>query len=393
MVSSKRILMISAEASSALYGLRILQEWQREGRDYQVYGIGSRDMEESGLECLGYAEDLAVVGFREVLSKYKEIKKVYGEVLRKVNSHPPDVAVLLDYPGFNLRLAKELKKKRIKVLYYIAPQVWAWRKGRVKTIRRYVDEVLCILPFEENFYKEHGVNARFVGHPLLDEFDTALYSEDVRSVHRGRFFFTEEDQVLGLMPGSRHGELKYNFPVQLSVAKKLHLKYPKLKIAILVAPTLKREELMEYLQEFKCPYVVIQDEPLKMIQMVDVMLCKSGTSTLMVGLMGVPMVIMYKVSFLTGIVGKILVSGFIGLVNIIMNKEIVPERIQGEATERELEALLERIMKDDTYSCEMKDNLKKLKEKLENGKEAVTQGVRPKMTVGQNVASIIEGYL
>lgn len=380
------VLMVAAEASSSLYALRILQHWQEQGQGQEnsIYGVGSRDMEEVGFECLGYAEDMAVVGLTEVLKKYSQIKEVYHRVLKRVDEQRPDVAVLLDYPGFNLRLAKELKSRGIPVVYYIAPQIWAWKKGRVKKVRRYVDEVLCILPFEQEFYERYGVKARFVGHPLVEELERSCVNDSERTLYRQRFFIAGQDQVLGLMPGSRHGELQNNFPLQLEVADRLYRRNPSLKVAILVAPTLLREELFSYLQNFKCPYVIVQDDPFKMLQLVDLVLCKSGTATLNVGLMGLPMVIMYKVNFLTGVIGRFLVSGFIGLVNVIAQKEIVPERIQNRATPDELEGLLQKIIEDKAYSAEMKESLLQLKSQLGGGEGAVR--------VTAKVAAIIEEY-
>ena len=183
----ENILMVAAEASSSFYALRILQNWKKTRPHYKCYGVGSLAMEAEGFDCFGYAEDLGVVGFREVLPKYQKIKEVYKKILNKVDVQKPKVAVLLDYPGFNLRLAKDLKKKGVTVVYYIAPQVWAWKKSRIKTIAKYVDEVFCILPFEEQFYRSYGVKARFVGHPLLDELKEEFYDPQIQSFNRSRF--------------------------------------------------------------------------------------------------------------------------------------------------------------------------------------------------------------
>ena len=182
---SRKILIVAAEASSCLYAQRLLQHWKLNGQLVEAFGIGNDAMALEGFECLARAEDLAVVGVQEVIAHWSVIKNAFYRVLAEVEKRRPQVVLLLDYPGFNLRLAKKLKTMGIPVVYYISPQVWAWKSGRVKTIQNVVDKMLVIFPFEVDFYALHGVQVEFVGHPLLDELE-AKYFDPRRAPLIGR---------------------------------------------------------------------------------------------------------------------------------------------------------------------------------------------------------------
>ncbi|MES2962484.1 MAG: lipid-A-disaccharide synthase, partial [Bdellovibrionota bacterium] len=233
------VLIIAAEASSSLYAQRLLQAWKANGREVEAFGIGSRSMEAEGFECLGRSEEMAVVGVQEVLKHLPHIKKVFYSLLEQTEKRKPKFALLLDYPDFNLRLAKELKKRGVTVIYYISPQVWAWRTGRVKQIRKNVDHMLVLFPFEEPFYREHGVKVDFVGHPALDELPQYSTSNDLK-IQRHRFGLGDDDVVLGLMPGSRNSEIEHHLRSQLEAAALLVRRNPKIRPLLMVAPTLER---------------------------------------------------------------------------------------------------------------------------------------------------------
>ncbi len=191
-----RVLIVAGEASSSLYAQRILEQWQSLGKSVDAFGIGSQSMEKLGFRRLGKSEEMAVVGLSEVIKHFPLIRRVYNSLLAECDRLQPDFALLLDYPDFNLRLAKDLKARGIKVIYYISPQVWAWRRGRVNLIRKVVDEMLVLFPFEESFYREHGVKATFVGHPLLDELELRRgASSSEQRVRRERY---------GIQPCHRH---------------------------------------------------------------------------------------------------------------------------------------------------------------------------------------------
>lgn len=366
--SSKQVLIISAEASSNLYAQRILEKWKSQQKQVHAFGVGSADMEKLGFERLGKAEEMALVGAAEIIEHYSDIKKVFNHILEEVQKRKPKFALLLDYPEFNLRLAKELKKMGIPVFYYISPQIWAWRKGRVFQMKEYCEKVFLIFPFEIPFYEQHQVKYEFVGHPILDELKEDFLNKDFVENERLKCGIQKEEIVLGLMPGSRKGELQRHFLPQLEVARRLSKKIPNLKILILCAPSFEKEDLYPYLENFKVDFILMKTDPFKMIALTDLILAASGTATLMVGLLEKPMVIMYKMKWLTGIIAKLLVKGvkFFGITNLILGEEVSPERFQEKASVEHLEELVfELIAKPEVYK-KQQAGLRLLKEKLGN---------------------------
>jgi lipid-A-disaccharide synthase len=339
------VLIVAAEASSSLYAQRILESWKAEGREIEAFGIGSRSMEKVGFECLGRSEELAVVGLSEVLKHLPVIRRVFNSLLEQASARQPKFALLLDYPDFNLRLAKQLKKRGITVIYYISPQVWAWRTGRVKTIRGCVDHMLVLFPFEENFYREHSVKCDFVGHPLLDELPDAAIDREKLRFERSRFGLSDRDVVLGLMPGSRNSEIEHHLSTQIRAAEILSQRMPNIRTVLMVAPTLERANFGEALARSTTTIQIVKEDPLDMIALADVMLVASGTATLMVGLMEKPMVIMYRMTAITAWFAKRLVTKtkYFGLVNLVMNRLIVPELFQDDANPARLADELERL--------------------------------------------------
>lgn len=375
------VLIIAAEASSSLYAERLLEYWKKAGRDVQAFGIGSRAMETLGFECLGRSEEMAVVGIQEVLKHLPLIRRVYHGLLEQAEKRRPKVALLMDYPDFNLRLAKDLKKRGIKVVYYISPQVWAWRTGRVKLIRRVVDHMLVLFPFEEVFYREHGVKSDFVGHPLLDELPPEKSPEE-RLLRRQKFGISADDVVLGLMPGSRRSEISHHLDAQLATAAILVRQNSGIRPVLMVAPTLDRAELQSKLARFAFPIQIIKESPLEMIDLADVILVASGTATLMVGLMKKPMVIMYRMNALTAWLAKKLVTKtkFFGMVNLIMDRLVVPELFQEDANPERMATELSRFINDRKAYAETAAELALLRDRL--GKKGATA----------NVARLLDGY-
>lgn len=361
-----RVLIVAGEASSSLYAQRILESWQSAGRKIDAFGIGSREMEALGFRRLGKSEEMAVVGLSEVIKHFPLIRRVYHSLLEECDRAKPDFALLLDYPDFNLRLAKDLKKRGIKVVYYISPQVWAWRRGRVKLIKKVVDEILVLFPFEETFYREHGMKVSFVGHPLLDE----LVRRDAErnsnpALRREKFGIQPFETVLGLMPGSRESELKHHLQDQLAAAELLAKRYPQVRPVLLCAPTIERERLQGEVSNLAVPVQIIKADPLDMIEMCDLLLVASGTATLMVGLLEKPMVIMYRMSPITAWFAKRLVTHtkYFGMVNLILEKEAMRELFQEAASPEGMATELEQLLDENIRRDKVVD-LKHLKEKL-----------------------------
>lgn len=381
--TSPEILVVSAEASSTLYAKRLLEEWSKQGLNLHAFGIGSREMESLGFEIVGRSEELAVVGFKEVIAHYPKIRSVFYNLIDLAKKRRPKLALLLDYPDFNLRLAKKLKALGIPVVYYISPQVWAWRKGRIKQIKKNVERMLVVFPFEVDFYKKNGVEVNFVGHPLLEEITPDLRDITVRAQRRSRFGIDDDDIVLGLMPGSRRSEIKNHLIEQIKTAELLAKEIPDLHVILLLAPGLIREEIAGQLPKSELPITLVQKEPFEMLQLCDIVLCASGTATLMAGLMRVPMVIMYKMNSFSAWLAKKLVTttAFFGMVNLILKKEVVPERFQEQAAPDLLARELENLIKDKSRRENIILDLSKLDGQLgEKG-------------AAKRVTEIIKGYI
>jgi lipid-A-disaccharide synthase len=377
---SEQVLIVAAEASSSLYAQRLLEHWKKTGVEIEAFGIGSQAMENMGFTRLGRSEEMAVVGLQEVIKHLPLIRKVYNGLLAEAEKRKPSFALLLDYPDFNLRLAKDLKKRGIKVIYYISPQVWAWRTSRVKLIRKVVDHMLVLFPFEEKFYREHDVRVSFVGHPALDELPESLQ----RPLEaRTRFGLSENDVVLGLMPGSRHSEIEHHLKTQLAAAEILIRRHPAIRPVLMVAPTLERDYVKKAMGDFSFPIQIVKESPLEMIALADVVLCASGTATLMVGLMEKPMVIMYRMNAVTAWFAKRLVTKtpFFGMVNLVMNRKVVPELFQEEANPERLAKELEHLLMAPGERAKVEHELRSLKDKL--GQKGATE----------KVASVLATYL
>ena len=250
---SDSILIIAAEASSCMYAKKFIKQWLELYPNDRFFGVGDREMEAMGVECFGYAEEMGVVGLLEVVKHWKTISGCFRAIEQEVLKREPKFALLLDYPGFNLRLAKSLKNKNVPVVYYISPQLWAWKKGRVKQIKKYIDHMLVVFPFEVEFYKEYGIEAHFVGHPLVE-----VVSQEKNQVRERE----SQNKVLGLMPGSRKSEILYNFPAQLAAAGELQKQNSNLEIKVLMAPTLTQSDLQEALSvadvEVSCVQAVVE---------------------------------------------------------------------------------------------------------------------------------------
>lgn len=370
-----RIMIVAAEASSALYAQRLLEHWQAEGFSVEAFGIGSRDMEKLGFEILGRSEELAVVGVQEVLAHWPLIKQTFYKLVEAAEQRRPQVILLLDYPDFNLRLAKKLKALKIPIVYYISPQIWAWRQGRVKIMKKWIDKVLVLFPFEKKFYQEHGVPCEFVGHPLLDELQDEFLDPKLSRSRREKYGLRSEDPVVALMPGSRRSELKHHLNSQLQVAERLYQAHPNRQFVLIVAPTFAKEEMQGLLPNLRFPLQLVQGNSFEMLSLCDVVLTASGTATLIVGLMEKPMVIMYKMNALTAFIAKRVVTKtpFFGMINLILNERVVPELFQEQASVENLTLELEKLLEDSALARATKDKLRLAKKAL--GDKGATQRV------------------
>lgn len=337
------ILIVAGEASADLHASRALEELAKIRPGVHAFGVGGPRLRAAGLEALAPAEDISVMGFAEVLPRIPRILGILRALARAAAERRPKAALLVDLPDFNLRLAAKLKKLGIPVVYYVSPTIWAWRPGRARKIAKVVDRMLCILPFEERFYDGTGVSARFVGHPLAER---PPPSEPAR--YRAELGLPSTRTTIALVPGSRPSELARIFPAMLDAAERIRALRPGAQFVVPVAPTLGRAAVEPYLAAHRTLEVTLVDgHTEEVVGASDAALVKSGTSTLETALMLRPMVVVYKLSWLTYLVARLLVRiAHFALVNILAGRGLVPELLQREASPARMAAEIERLLGD-----------------------------------------------
>lgn len=323
-------MIIAGEASGDLHAAKLVNAVKSRDASIAFYGIGGEDMRKAGVDIMVDAAELAVVGLVEIWAHRKVIFGALDLMRESIRQQPPDLLILVDYPEFNLRLAKTAKDNNVRVLYYISPQVWAWRQHRVKKIRQRVDMMAVVFPFEESFYQEHNVPVEFVGHPLVDE---VRASADRDSLCQ-EFGLDASKPVIGLFPGSRRSEIKRLLDTILQSAACLKQQFPDVQFLLPLAPGLKQSDLQVHLDTQPALEVkVIADRAYDVMQACDLIVTVSGTVTLEIALIGTPLIIINKVAWLTYIlVHRMLKIKHIGLCNIVADKRIAPELIQHDAT-------------------------------------------------------------
>jgi lipid-A-disaccharide synthase len=384
-MTNKRILIVAGEASADRYGARLVRKIRalHEPDSIDFYGTGGDEMQEAGVHLLCHIRELAHIGVREALSSLRTYYRVFRHLIRHADAHRPDLAILLDFPDFNLRLAKKMKRRGIKVVYYISPQIWAWRSGRIRTIREYVDKMLVILPFEEEYYRRRGVDVDFVGHPLLEDF----HPSSDRQLILGSVGLDPSRKTVAILAGSRRKEIDYILPTLLSAALRLRKHIPA-QFIISAAPSVDLGHI-DRITKSILPADVIEDSfRISSRDAADILACsdyafvKSGTSSLVAALAGVPFLITYKISPMSWLIGSMLIrSSMKGLVNLIANEMIVPELFQSEAKPQELARLALEYLSNSDKSAAMRSQLAKMREKL---------SVR---CASDSAAAIVSGYL
>lgn len=355
------ILIVAAEASADVHAARALEELQKIRPGVKAFGVGGPRLRAAGLEALYPAEDLNVMGLVEVLPKIPRILAVMRGLREAAEARRPPVALLVDSPDFNLRLAKHLKRLGVKVIYYVSPMIWAWRSGRARKIARVVDRMLCILPFEERFYEGTGVSARFVGHPFAERAfpgDPAGYRRAL-GLPLGR-------TVVALLPGSRRSEIDRIFPPMLEAAERIRVLHPDVQFVVPVAPTLSEEALRPALARHATLDVrLVAGRADEAVGASDAALVKSGTSTLETALMNRPMVVVYKLAWLSYWLGRLLVHmSHFALVNILAGRTVVPELLQQEASPERMAAEIERLLSDSGARRAQLDGLAEVRRSL-----------------------------
>ncbi len=365
-------MIVAGEASGDLHGGNLVKAMKKSDPNLCFFGMGGTYMESQGVEIIYSLDQMAVMGVSEVLAKLGSILRTLKELKSELRQRAPVLLVLIDFADFNLRLAKTAKKLGIPVYYYITPKVWVWRKGRVKKLAAYVDRAGVILPFEEQYLRKKKVNATYVGNPVVE----STVAELSRDSFCEKYGLNRENALVGLLPGSRKKEVALLLPDFLEAAKRMKTKYSRdISFLIPLASTLTIDDLLENgLQEYQeeLDVHVLDQDRYSLMNACDGVLAASGTVTLELALLDTPMVVAYKVAPLTYTVAKMLVHfPFFSLVNILAEKEVVPELLQAQAHPAALEIELARILFDDKVRFEMKKDLAQIREKL--GKDEVSQ--------------------
>lgn len=355
-----KIMIVAGEASGDMHGGNLARAIRRLLPAVRLVGMGGTHMRAAGVETFVDISDISVVGIWEVITHFKDIRRAFNLMKGVLKDDPPAAAVFIDYPDFNLRLAKEAKKADVPVAYYISPQVWAWRKGRVKTIARVVDKMLVAFPFEDEFYKKSGVDSLFVGHPLLDE----AGETPEKAVLAARFNLDPERPILGLLPGSRRKEVSFHLPVMLAAFRKIKEKIPEMQGIIPIADTLGMEEFQPFMRGFE-DVRLIRHDTAGVMAVMDAAVVASGTATLQTALHGKPMVIIYRLSPLTYHIGRMLIKlKHIGMVNLVAGEGVVPELVQQDATSENISSLILKMFCDKAYYGEIVGKLAVVRAKL-----------------------------
>lgn len=366
-----RYYLIAGEASGDLHGSRLIRQLRTFDSEAVFRGWGGHRMEAEGMYLVKHYKDLAFMGFWEVATHIFAIMHNFSLARQDIVQFNPDVVILIDYPGFNLRLARFLKKKHFRVFYYISPQVWAWKESRVHTIARYVDKMLVILPFEQEFYAAKGIKVDFVGHPLPDILDEVVKDPYFLQKHQ----FNPEQKIIALLPGSRKQEIAHMLPVMTEVSRQ----FPNYQFAVAGLGYLGAAYYRPFLAGTSVQLVI--DDTHNLLLHAHAALVTSGTATLETALLNVPQVVCYKGNYLSYTIGRLLVNvPYISLVNLILQKKVVDEVIQDQCTIAHVAASLRNIL-DETTRSEILHEYRQLREKLA-GKNA-----------SQKAAKLIYTYL
>lgn len=351
----KTVMIVAGESSGELYGSLLAKALKRRWPDIRLIGIGGERMKREGVELVsGLSHSFGLI---EVLSTIKELRDAFNRAKKVIDDLRPAVCVLIDYPDFNFRLGQYAKRKGIKVLYYVSPQVWAWRKGRVKKMKQIADRLAVILPFEEEIYRGKGIEAEFVGHPVMEEIFESGYRIDQRVKRDNR-------PVVALLPGSRPSELKRHLPIFYELADKVKKEFGGCEIILPLALNIDTSIFDKELRSLEFKGVEIrQGDTLGTLSIADAAVIASGTATLQAALLCVPMVVIYRLSKLTYLLGRLILNvKYISLVNILSGKGIVPELIQDRARPDLIMMELKRLFTDRYYRDDMISNLNSLKD-------------------------------
>jgi len=338
----RRLLLVAGEASGDLHAADLVRTLRASFPDLEVFGLGGERLREAGMHTVADANDVATVGLTQAAGRLRTLWRAYRALARRLREEPPDLCVFVDFPEFNLRLARLAKRAGVPVLYYIGPQVWAWRRGRVRKIARRVDRLAVVFPFEAPLYAGSGARAEFVGHPLLDRVRPTRPVAETLTRHG----LDPAKRLVALLPGSRQKEMALILPPMAEAAERLVARGD-VQCVLALADTLSRADIAATMRGRPLPATVVEGDTYDLVHASELVLVASGTATLETALLERPMVIVYRVAPLTYALARRLVSvPFIGMPNLIAGRAVVPELVQHEATGPAIAAAAARFLDD-----------------------------------------------
>lgn len=355
-----RIFLSVGEHSGDLHGSLVLSHLRQLVPDLVAEGIGGPLMEKQGFKSLHSIDELAVIGFVEVLANLRRIYGIFGDVKEYLRAQRPDLVILIDYPGFNVRVAQAAKELGLRVLYYILPQVWAWNPGRTQNIASTIDEAVVVFPFETEIWRKVGASCHWFGHPLVGIVESRMPIEQFREE-----LTIGEGPVISILPGSRHQEIRYILPALLDTAERILAAKPNARFLLPQAPTIDEALIRPHLKGRTLPLTLLRGQTYDAVKHSDLALVASGTATLETALLGTPMIIVYQTNFVTSVLSKFLIQApHIGLPNVVAGEKIVPEFIRWHFQPDQVAKEALSILNDPVRQKTMREKLKTVKGKL-----------------------------
>jgi lipid-A-disaccharide synthase len=366
MPEQPRLMISAGEASGDHHAARFVEALRRRGTTAELSGMGGPHLAAAGMELIVDCRDLAIVGIVEVLVHWRRIMRELERLRERLRTDPPDLLILVDYPEFNLKLAATARELGVPVLFYVSPQVWAWRPHRVQKIGQRVDMMAVLFPFEVDFYERAQVPVRYVGHPLVDEIHPTISADEARA----EFGLRHDRPTLALMPGSRHGEIERLLPLLLDAAERVQRERGPVNLLLPLAGTLDPEPVQQQIDASGLDIRLITGgRAYDVVPVCDAVITASGTATLEVALMGVPMAVVYRVNWLTWqIMHRLMTIDDIALANIVAGKRVVQEFVQNEAQPQAIAAEAVRLLDDQAYREQVKSDLAEIRGRMGEGK-------------------------
>lgn len=360
----KKVMLVSGESSGDQHAANLFLELKKRCPGVEAVGMGGKKMAAAGVDIRYDSSNIGVIGVIEVIKRYSEIKRALNAMKTLLLEQRPDLLICVDYKEFNFKLAGFAKQQGIKVLFYVSPQIWAWRPGRVVKYGKVIDMMAVIFPFEVPFYEKENVPVRYVGHPSVDK----IHTQRTKEQDFQEYALTQSLPVVGILPGSRTDEINRMLPIMLQAAEQIQNETPGVQFVLPQADSVSDELLQKSFQHSKVQVKTIKNQFHDIVQCCDAVMTVSGTATLEIALLKVPMLVTYKLSTMTYLLAKILVdTEFIGLPNIIAGRSVVKEFIQYEATPDNLAQEIIHLLKDDNYAQSIRDGLQIVKNQVGEG--------------------------